>query len=470
MKMLIAGEWVENESRIEVTNPFDGSVIDTVPCADASDVERALAGAVRGAEAMRKLSARERSEILARAAGILRERSPDFAETIAREVGKTLREAEIEVDRASQTLVIASEEAKRIHGEMIPFDASPGGETKMGFYMRVPVGVVLAITPFNVPLNLACHKLAPAIAAGNAVILKPATATPLADLKLGQVLLDAGLPPEAISVVTGRGGAIGNLLISDPRVRLVTFTGSPEVGESITKAAGLKKTAMELGSNSCVIVMDDADIGDAALRVRRGGYAVAGQVCISVQRVIVHQAVYDDYLKALLPLVGGIRTGDQLDPSTDMGPMISEDEAKRVENWIGEAVRAGAKCLLPAKREGAILSPSILVDVTPEMKVWAKELFGPLVCVVKCRDFEHAIELANTSDYGLQAGIFTKNLNLALRAIREIDVGGLMVNDAPAYRADAMPYGGVKRSGFGREGPKFAIEEMTEIKVVAFQM
>jgi glyceraldehyde-3-phosphate dehydrogenase (NADP+) len=353
---------------------------------------------------------------------------------------------------------------------MIPFDASPGGETKMGFYIRVPVGVVLAITPFNVPLNLACHKVAPAIAAGNAVILKPATATPLADLMLGQVLLDAGMPPEAISVITGRGGDIGSLLISDPRVRVVTFTGSPEVGECITKTAGLKKCAMELGSNSCAIVMDDADLADAALRIRRGGYAVAGQVCISVQRVIVHQVVYDAFLGKLVPLVAGIRTGDQLDPSTDMGPMVSEDEAKRVENWIEEAVQSGAKCLLPVKRDGAILSPTVLVDVTPEMKVWAKEAFGPLVVVVKCRDFDHAIELANTSDYGLQAGIFTKNLDYALRAVREIEVGGVMVNDVPAYRADAMPYGGVKLSGFGREGPKFAIEEMTEIRVVAFQM
>ena len=470
MKMLIAGEWVEKKTCIEVTNPFDGAVIDTVPCADASDVEAALEGAVRGAEAMRRLSARERSEILAKAACLLRERSADVARAIASEVGKTVREAEIEVERAGQTIVIASEEAKRIGGEMIPFDASPGGETKMGFYIRVPVGVVLAITPFNVPLNLACHKVAPAIAAGNAVILKPATATPLADLMLGQLLLDAGMPPEAISVITGRGGEIGNLLISDPRVRVVTFTGSPEVGECITKTAGLKKCAMELGSNSCAIVMDDADLDEAAVRVRRGGYAVAGQVCISVQRVIVHEKVYDAFLGKLVPLVAQIRAGNQLDSCTDMGPMISEDEAKRVESWIGEAVSAGAKCLLPMHRIGALLSPTVMVDVTPEMKVWAKEAFGPLVVVVKCRDFDHAIELANTSDYGLQAGIFTNNLAYALRAVREIEVGGVMVNDVPAYRADAMPYGGVKRSGFGREGPKFAIEEMTEIKVVTFQM
>ena len=470
MKMLIAGRWLDKEERIEVRNPFDGSVIDTVPAADSSDVEQALESAVRGFEEMRRLSARERSEILGRAAELLEQRAEEFALTIAKEVGKTLREAQTEVNRATQTIRIASEEAKRISGETVPFDATAGAEAKIGFYMRVPVGVVLAITPFNVPLNLACHKVAPAIAAGNSVILKPATATPLADLMLGQVFLDAGLPPEAMNIVTGRGASLGEPLISDPRVRMVTFTGSPEVGESITKMAGLKKTAMELGSNSCAIVMDDADIANAAARIRQGGYAVAGQVCISVQRVIVHDSVYDEFLEEFVPLVAKIRTGDQLDASTDMGPMISEDAAERVEAWIDEAVSAGASTLLPVRREGAVVKPTVLTDVSCDMKVWTEEVFGPLVAVVKCRDFDHAIELANTSKYGLQAGIFTKNLNYALRAAREIEVGGVMVNEVPTFRIDAMPYGGVRLSGFGREGPKFAIEEMTELRLVAFQM
>jgi len=302
------------------------------------------------------------------------------------------------------------------------------------------------------------------------VILKPATATPLADLMLGQVFLDAGLPPEAMNIVTGRGGTLGEPLISHPKVRMVTFTGSPEVGESITKMAGLKKTAMELGSNSCAIVMDDADIGNAAARIRQGGYAGAGQVCISVQRVIVHDSIYDEFLEEFVPLVAKIRTGDQLDASTDMGPMISEDAAGRVEAWIDEAVSSGASTLLPVRREGAVVKPTVLTDVSCDMKVWTEEVFGPLVAVVKCRDFDHAIELANTSKYGLQAGIFTKNLSYALRAAREIEVGGVMVNEVPTFRIDAMPYGGVKLSGFGREGPKFAIEEMTELRLVAFQM
>jgi len=470
MKMLIAGGWTDKDERIEVRNPFDDSLIDTVPSADASDVEKALASAVRGFEEMRRLSARERSDILANAAGLLAQRSDEFVTTLAKEVGKTLREAQNEVGRAVQTIRIASEEAKRISGETVPFDATPGAEAKIGFYMRVPVGVVLAITPFNVPLNLACHKVAPAIAAGNSVILKPATATPLADLMLGQMLLDAGLPPEGINIITGSGGTLGKLLISDPRVRMVTFTGSPEVGESITKTAGLKKTAMELGSNSCAIVMDDADIDDAAARIRQGGYAIAGQVCISVQRIIVHGGVYDEFLEKFVPLVASIRTGNQLDSSTDMGPMISDEAAKRVETWIKEAVSAGAKALLPVEREGALLKPTVLTDVSCDAKVWTEEAFGPLVSVVRCRDFDHAIELANASKYGLQAGVFTRNLSHALRAAREIEVGGVIVNDAPSFRTDPMPYGGVKMSGFGREGPRFAIEEMTELRLVAFQM
>ncbi len=287
---------------------------------------------------------------------------------------------------------------------------------------------------------------------------------------LGQILLDAGLPSEALNIVTGRGEVTGRPLISDPRVRMVTFTGSPEVGETIARAAGLKKVAMELGSNSCAIVMDDADLDDAATRVRAGGYAIAGQVCISVQRVIVHERVYDAFMEKFVPLVANIRAGDQLDESTDMGPMISHEAAERVERWIGEAVSSGAKSLLPVERKGALLKPTVLVDVAADMKVWTEELFGPLVAVVKCRDFDHAIELANASKYGLQAGLFTQNLAYALRAARAVEVGGVMVNEVPTFRIDAMPYGGVKLSGFGREGPKYAIEEMTEIRLVCFQM
>lgn len=468
--MLVGGKWVEKDNYINVHNPFDNSVIDTVPCADASDVEAALQCAVNGAEEMRHLSARERSEILAKTANLLQERQDYFALLIAKEVGKTIKEAQTEVARACLTIRTASEEAKRIHGETVPFDGMPGAESKFGFYIRVPVGVVLAITPFNVPLNLACHKVAPAIAAGNAVILKPATATPLADLMLGELLLEAGLPPNAISIITAPGSNIGELLITDPRVRLVTFTGSPEVGEKIVKMAGIKKTTMELGSNSSVIVMDDANLDEAAKRVRIGGYSVAGQVCISVQRAIIHEKVYDKFLEKLIPLVSAMKVGNQLNSDTDMGPMINEAAAVRVKQWIEEAISQGAKSLLPVKRDGALLTPTILEDIELDMKVWSEEVFGPLVVVVKCKDFDHAIELANASKYGLQAGIFTGNLEYALKAAREIEGGGVIINDVPTFRIDPMPYGGVKLSGFGREGPKYAVEEMTELRLIAFQM
>ena len=470
MKMLIAGNWIDRDERIEVRNPFDDSVIDTIPSAEASDIEQALESARRGFEDMRLLSAKQRSDILGNAAKLLEDRPEQLVTTLAKEVGKTISEAKTEVTRAIQTLTISAEEAKRISGETVPFDATSGAETKFGFYIRVPVGTILAITPFNVPLNLACHKVAPAIAAGNSVILKPSTATPLADLMLGEVLLEAGLPPEGLNIITGRGEVTGKPLVSDPRVRMVTFTGSPNVGETIAQMAGLKKTAMELGSNSCAIVMEDADVREAARRIRIGGYAIAGQVCISVQRVIVHERVYDSFLEEFLPLVANIRTGNQLDESTDMGPMISEEAAKRVETWIEEATRSGAKAALPIERQGTVLKPTVLTDVPLDAKVWTEEVFGPLVSVVKCRDFDHALELANASKYGLQAGIFTTNLNYALRAVREIDVGGVMVNEIPTFRIDAMPYGGVKMSGFGREGPKYAIEEMTELRLVGFQM
>ncbi|MDI6829387.1 MAG: aldehyde dehydrogenase family protein [Armatimonadota bacterium] len=427
MKMLIGGKWVEKDKYISVHNPFDNSVIDTVPCADASDVEAALQCAVNGAEEMRHLSARERSEILAKTANLLQERQDYFALLIAKEVGKTIKEAQTEVARACLTIRTASEEAKRIHGETVPFD-------------------------------------------GNAVILKPATATPLADLMLGELLLEAGLPPNAISIITAPGSNIGELLITDPRVRLVTFTGSPEVGEKIIKMAGIKKTAMELGSNSSVIVMDDANLDETAKRVRIGGYSVAGQVCISVQRAIIHEKVYDKFLEKLVPLVSAMKVGNQLNADTDMGPMINEAAAVRVEQWIEEAISQGAKSLLPVKRDGALLTPTILEDIELDMKVWSEEVFGPLVVVVKCKDFDHAIELANASKYGLQAGIFTGNLEYALKAAREIEGGGVIINDVPTFRIDPMPYGGVKLSGFGREGPKYAIEEMTELRLVAFQM
>lgn len=469
MKMYIAGKWIDKQEKIEVRNPFDNSLIDTVPKADESDIEKAVQSAQRGFEVMRNMPGYKRAEILKNAAELVQKKSEEFADIIAREVGKTIKEARGEVARAVHTLAIAGEEAKRIHGETIPFDSVAGGVGRSGFYLRVPAGVVLAITPFNFPLNLACHKLAPAIAAGNSVILKPASLTPLADIMLGQVMLEAGLPEDALNIITGSGRLVGDVLVKDPRIRIVTFTGSVEVGKEIIKNAGLKKTSMELGSNSAVILMDDGDLAAAIPRILIGAYCVAGQVCISVQRLIIHEKIYDRFMEEFVPLVKGLIVGDQLKEDTEVGPMISEDSAKRVEEWVKEAIGQGAKCLPEIKRQGTLLSPMIISDVTPQMKVFSEEAFGPLLTVNKCRNLSEAIELANNSRYGLQTGIYTGSIDNAFEAVRSLDTGGVIVNDIPSFRIDSMPYGGMKDSGLGREGLKYAIEEMTEIKLVCFK-
>ncbi len=470
MKMLIAGEWLDKSKTIPVENPYDGSLIDTVPAGDKGDLDRALASAAEGKREVAALTTLQRSEILARASALLSERAEDFALTIAREVGKTIREARVEVDRAVSNFGWASEEAKRIGGEVVPFESAPNGEGKFGFYFRVPVGVVAAITPFNFPLNLAVHKVAPAIAAGNSVVLKPATVTPLSGLMLGRLMLDAGLPPKAMSVITGHGAQIGDALVSDPRVNFVTLTGSPETGERIMKTAGLKKTTMELGSNSGVIVMDDGDWELAARKTASAGYALAGQVCISVQRVYVHESHFDGFVELLKSLVTALKVGNQLGEDTDMGPMISEQEAVTRAGWIEEAVTGGATLVCGGGREGAILQPSILTRVDPRAKISCKEAFAPVVCVNPIDSLEQGIELLNDSDYGLQGAVFTRRLKDAMTAARQVEVGGFLINEMPTYRADLMPYGGVKKSGIGREGARYAIEEMTEMRLVCMDL
>lgn len=336
--------------------------------------------------------------------------------------------------------------------------------------MRCPAGIVVAITPFNFPLNLAAHKVAPAIAAGNSVILKPASFTPLCDIEMGKILLESGLPPKALSVITGSGETIGMGLVRDPRPRIVSFTGSVDVGQKIMLAGGLKKYIMELGSNSPVIILPDADLDLAVKKIRVGAYTLAGQVCISVQRLIVHQSIRKEFAARLVESVSTLTVGDPLDEKTDVGPMITEADAKRAEQWCNEAIKQGAKALLPVKREGAFLYPTILDEVTPQMKVFSQEAFAPLVTISPCQSLGDAIQLANSSRYGLQAGIFTSNISQALKAAKEIDAGGIMINEIPTYRIDLMPYGGMKESGVGREGLKQAIEEMTEIKLVCINL
>lgn len=470
MRMWIGGEWVDKPGRLEVRNPYDQSVIDTVPAGDAADVERAIASACRGAAVMRDLPAHARAAILTKTAALLRAREVHLAETLAREVGKTIREARAEAGRAAFIFELAAGEARRLHGETIPFDAVPGAQNRLGYFTRVPVGVIVAITPFNVPLALAAHKIAPALAGGNAVILKPATLTPLADLMLGQALLEAGMPPEALNIVTGRGGALGEALVTDPRPRMVSFTGSRAVGETLTRQAGFKKVTLELGGNAACLVAESADLDAAATAITRGGFSLAGQICISVQRVLVQRPVWQAFLDRFLPRVAALRVGDPLDEETDLGPMIDVDAAARAEAWVHEAVAGGSTLLAGGTRQGTLFSPTVLSDVPPEAKLCCQEVFAPVVALQPFETLAEAVEIANASPYGLQAGIFTRDLAEAMEAARRLDVGGVMINDVPTYRADLMPYGGMKDSGLGREGVRFALEEMTETKVVCFNL
>ena len=470
MKMCVGGKWVDKGERIEVLHPYDNSVVDTVPHAGAADVDAALAAAVRGAKIMAKLTAWDRYQILKKAAEKLEARAEEFARTITLEEGKVIAEGRSEVGRAVQTLMLSAEEARRIHGETVPLDASPGGAGKMGFTLRVPCGVVVAISPFNFPLNLVVHKVAPAIAAGNAVVIKPPSHTPLSALKLTELLLECGMPPEAISCLTGPGGELGDALCRDKRVRKITFTGSVPVGERICQMAGVKKVTMELGSNSPIIVMPDADVNKVAEAVAATGYSNAGQVCISTQRVIAQEKVYEDVLAATKPMVAGLTTGDPLDEKTKIGPMIREQEARRVEQWVQEAVKGGGRVVTGGARQRAIYAPTIVADAKPEMRISCEELFGPVVAFTPFRDVDEALALANGSRFGLAAGVFTESLDTAMKFARELQTGNIHINWGPQWRADLMPYGGLKESGFGKEGPRYAVQEMTELKMVVFHL
>jgi acyl-CoA reductase-like NAD-dependent aldehyde dehydrogenase len=470
MKIFLAGNWVDKAKKIEVKNPFDNSVIDTVPRAEAADLEKALAFAERGAKVMAKLSSYDRWKILRRAADLMAARNDELGQTISKEEGKIIAEGRGEASRAVETIMGSAEEAKRIHGETVPLDADPTGSKKLGFTLRVPCGVVAAIAPFNFPLNLVCHKVGPALAGGNTVVVKPASDTPLSALKLTEILLESGLPPEGIQCITGSGGEIGDALVADRRVRKVTFTGSREIGDRICRTAGIKKVTMELGSNSPVIVMPDADLSKVAAAIALTGYGNAGQTCISTQRVLTAKKVYGDFLGALKPKVEALTTGNQLDEKSKVGPMVKESEAARVDDWISEAVSGGARLVAGGGRRGAIYMPAVVADVHPEMRISRDELFGPAVAVTPFDTIEEALALANDSVYGLAAGIFTENVEWAMKFAREAEAGNLHVNWGSQWRVDLMPYGGLKDSGFGKEGPRYAVEEMTEMKMVVFHL
>jgi len=467
---LIGGRWVEGEKFFEVRSPYSGEVLARVPEASTVEVDRAVAAAREAFNANLEMPAYQRAEILEETSRLLEDLKEEFARTIALENGKPIKTSRGEVERAVLTFKFAGEEAKRISGETIPMDAARRAEGHFGFYIRVPVGVVAAVTPFNFPLNMVAHKVAPALAAGNAVVLKPASATPLTALKLARTLLDAGLPPGLLNIVTGSGPTVGEALVSHGDVNMVTFTGSPPVGRRIKQLAGMARVTLELGSNSATILDETADLEVAVPRCITGAFSYSGQVCISIQRIYVHKNIFDSFLERFLPQVEELKVGDPLQEDTDLGPMINEEAAKRAESWIQEAEKEGAKILTGGKRHGRMLEPTVLTDLKPEMKVMCLEVFAPVVSIVKFKRFEDALEMVNNSRYGLQAGVYTQNLQNAFRAIKKLQVGGVMINEIPTFRADHMPYGGVKESGIGREGVKFAIEEMTDIKMVSFNL
>jgi acyl-CoA reductase-like NAD-dependent aldehyde dehydrogenase len=470
MKMHIGGQWVDKSEKIEVLHPFDGSVIDTIPRGDAADVELALRTAERGAKVMAKLTGYERYEILRKAADLMLERNEDLARTITLEEGKIIAEARIEASRAVEIIALSAEEAKRLGGEVVPLDGAPGVSGKFGFTLRVPCGVIVGISPFNFPLHLVCHKIGPALAAGNAIILKPATDTPLSALKLVEIFLEAGTPPEALQCLTGSGAVIGDALCADSRVRKITFTGSRDVGEHICRVAGLKKVTMELGSNAPFVVMPDADPEKVAKAAAMSGYSNAGQVCISTQRVLAHTDIYSDFVDAFKVETESINTGNPLHADSKMGPMIRQSDAERVHGWVTEAITGGATLVTGGDREGQIMQPTVLEGVSPEMRISCDEVFGPVVGITRVNDIDHAIALANDTNYGLSAAIFTENVNWAMQYVRQVESGNIHVNWGTQWRADLMPYGGLKDSGMGKEGPKYAVQEMTELKMCVFHL
>jgi acyl-CoA reductase-like NAD-dependent aldehyde dehydrogenase len=468
-KLFINGQWVSGGPLLEVKNKYTGDSIAAVHTARREDVEAAVEAAHRATSVMAEMPAYKRSEILARTAQLLRERKEDFARTIAAEAGKALKWARAEVDRGANTFQIAAEEAKRMHGETVPLDAAPAGEGYFGFWVRRPVGVIAAIAPFNFPLNLVAHKVAPALAAGNTIVLKPANTTPLTAVKLVQALAEAGAPAGAVNLVNGGGSTVGDWLVTHPKVAKITFTGSPGVGRTILARAGIKKVTLELGNTSPVIIAPDADLDFVAKRCAIGAYANSGQVCISVQRIYSDRKVAEPFTEQFIKATGAMVVGDPLDERVDVGPMIDAREAERIESWVSEAKSGGAKVETGGKREGAVYWPTVLTHVTSDMKVIAEEAFAPIASVLTTDSFDDALRQADESEYGLQASVFTRDIDRVFRAIKRLNFGGVIVNDTPVFRVDHMPYGGNRQSGLGREGVRYAMEEMTNIQMVAIR-
>ncbi len=465
----IGGTWVETTEYAPLYAPYSGELIAEIPLADADTVEKAITAAQEAATVMRRMPAHKRASILENISILLNERLEEAAKIIASEAGKPIKTARGEVIRTIQTYKFAAEEAKRIHGETLPLDAAIGGEGRLAYTVREPLGVIGAITPFNFPMNLVAHKVGPAIAAGNTVVLKPASQTPLSAFFLAEIAEQAGLPAGALNVITGSGGKVGDLLVTDPRIKAITFTGSPAVGIDIRNRAGLKRVTLELGSNSAVIVDRDVNLEEVIPRCIFGAFAYSGQVCISVQRIYVVKELYDTFVEQFVAETRKLKGGDSLSDETDYSAMISPRETERALAWIEEAKQRGARVECGGETEGRVLRPTVLTGVPADAKVSCQEVFGPVVLINPVESVAEAIALVNDSRFGLQAGLYTNNLALALQAAEELHVGGVMINDVPTFRVDHMPYGGVKESGMGREGVKYAVEELTELKLVVIK-
>jgi acyl-CoA reductase-like NAD-dependent aldehyde dehydrogenase len=468
--LYVGGEWIEAGEKDTVRLPYDGSAVGTLPLADEALAQRAVEAAREGAKAMAALTPYERAELLDRVREEIRKNAEEFTRLVCAESGKPIKEARVEVDRSQQTLLAAAHEARQLHGEVVPMEFSATGKGRMAITVREPLGVIAAITPFNVPMNLALHKAAPALAGGNAVIHKPAERTPLSAARLARAFADAGVPKGAYNFVHGSGPLLGSLFLSHPGVDMLTFTGSARVGRELRSKAGLKRITLELGNNSAVIVEPDADLATAVTRTVQGAFSHSGQVCISVQRAFVHESLFNTYLDRLKTATERLKLGHPFEESTDISSLIDEPAAKRVEEWIAEAVRNGAKTVTGGPRKHATIAPTILTNVSATARISCEEVFGPVVAVYPYTSLEDAIARVNDTPYGLQAGIFTQDLQRAFRAARQLRFGGVMINDVPMYRADHMPYGGVKDSGIGREGPRYAIEEMTEMKLICWKV
>jgi len=462
---IINGEHCTSDEVFEVKNPHTGEVIGEVFRPGDSEVEQAIGSSVRGFEKSKKLPAYKRSELLASAASAINKRKEELAKLLCLESGKPVKYATGEVTRAVSTLSIAAEEANRIGGETIPLDITEKAGNRLGIVRRFPIGPIAGITPFNFPLNLVCHKVAPALAAGNTISVKPATATPLSALILGEIFRENNILPGLLNVIPC-SSRTADKLVTDTRIKMITFTGSADVGWKLKSRAGKKKVCLELGGNAAVVIEPDCDIDTAVQRSILGGFAYSGQVCISVQRMFVHEKIFDEFTESFLHAVKKLTLGDPLSEKTDIGPMIDEGAAIRTEEWIKEATEKGGKILTGGGRDGNMIEPTVLTNVPSDARVCSAEVFAPVVVMEKYDFFEGAVRKVNDSVFGLQAGVFTRDIDKAFRAFNTIEVGGVIINDVPTFRVDSMPYGGVKDSGFGREGVKYTIEEMTELKLM----